>query len=33
MPKVIVFRQQGDWKKTKRFLRHCSQLRLDEVLD
>lgn len=33
MPKVIVFRQKGDWKKTRKFLKRCSALKLDEVLD
>ena len=33
MPKVIVFRQKGDWKKSRRFLKRCSNLNLDELLD
>lgn len=33
MPKVIVFRQKGDWKKTRKFLKRCSALKLDQILD
>ncbi len=33
MPKVIVFRQKGEWKKTRKFLKHCTALELDKVLD
>lgn len=33
MPKVIVFRQKGDWKKTRKFLKRCSDLDLDDVLN
>ena len=33
MPKVIVFKQKGNWKKTRRFLKHCTALQLDEILD
>ena len=33
MPKVIVFRQKGDWKKSRKFLKRCSNLSLDELLD
>lgn len=33
MPKIIVFKQKGSWKKTRRFLRHCTALQLDELLD
>lgn len=33
MPKVIVFRQKGDWKKTRRFLKRCSNLQLDAILN
>ena len=33
MPKVIVFKQKGSWKKTRRFLKHCTALQLDEILD
>ena len=33
MPKVIVFRQKGDWKKSRKFLKRCSNLNLDELLD
>ena len=32
MPKVIVCRQKGDWKKTKGFLKRCSALKLDDIL-
>lgn len=33
MPKVIVFKQKGSWQKTRRFLKHCSELDLDKILD
>ena len=33
MPKVIVFRQKGDWKKSRKFLKRCSNLNLDELVD
>lgn len=33
MPKVIIFRQKGDWKKTRKFLKRCSDLDLDDVLN
>ncbi len=33
MPKVIVFRQKGSWTKTRRFLKHCSAVDLDSILD
>ena len=33
MPKVIVFRQKGDWKKSRKFLKRCSNLQLDDLLD
>ncbi len=33
MSKVIIFRQKGDWKKTRDFLKRCSEMQLDDVLD
>lgn len=33
MSKVIIFRQKGDWKKTRKFLKRCSDLDLDDVLN
>lgn len=33
MSKVIIFRQKGDWKKTRKFLKRCSDLELDDVLN
>lgn len=33
MSKVIIFRQKGDWKKTRKFLKRCSNLDLDDVLN
>ena len=33
MPKVIVFRQKGELKKSLKFLKRCSNLNLDELLD
>lgn len=33
MSKVIIFRQKGDWKKTRKFLKRCSRLDLDDVLN
>lgn len=33
MPKVIVFRQKGEWRKTRRFLKRCREADLGEVLD
>lgn len=33
MPKIIVFKQKGDWKKTRKFLKRCSNLQLDDLLD
>ena len=33
MSKVIIFRQKGDWKKTRVFLKRCSEMQLDDVLD
>ena len=32
MPKIIVFAHKGDWKKTRTFLKRCSEVKLDEVL-
>lgn len=32
MPKIIVFKQKGDWKKTRTFLKRCRELDLDKVL-
>lgn len=32
MPKIIVFKQNGDWKKTRTFLKRCRELDLDKVL-
>lgn len=33
MSKGIIFRQKGDWKKTRKFLKRCSDLDLDDVLN
>ena len=33
MPKIIVFKQKGDWKKTRKFLKRCSNLQLNDLLD
>lgn len=33
MPKVIIFRQKGDFKKTRKFLKRCSNLQLDDILN
>lgn len=33
MSKVIIFHQKGDWKKTRKFLKRCSDLDLDDVLN
>jgi hypothetical protein len=33
MSKVIIFRQKGDWKKSRKFLKRCSDLDLDDVLN
>ena len=33
MPKIIVFRQKGDLRKTSRFLKHVSAGKLDGILD
>ena len=33
MPKIIVFKQKGNFKKTRKFLKRCSHLNLDELLD
>lgn len=33
MPKIIVFKQKGDWKKTRKFLKRCSNLQLDDILN
>lgn len=33
MSKVIIFRQKGYWKKTRKFLKRCSDLDLDDVLN
>lgn len=33
MSKAIIFRQKGDWKKTRKFLKRCSDLDLDDVLN
>ena len=32
MPKVIIFRQKGDFRKTRKFLKRCSKLQLDDIL-
>lgn len=32
MPKIIVFRQKGKFKKTNAFLKHTGRLKLDEML-
>lgn len=33
MPKIIVFKQKGNLKKTRKFLKRCSNLQLDDLLD
>lgn len=33
MSKAIIFCQKGDWKKTRKFLKRCSDLDLDDVLN
>ena len=33
MAKVIIFKQKGDWKKSRKFLKQCSELDLDAILD
>lgn len=33
MPKIIVFKQKGNFKKTRNFLKRCSNLQLDDLLD
>lgn len=33
MPKVIAFKQKGNLKKTRKFLKHCSHLNIDEILE
>lgn len=33
MPKIIIFRQKGSWKKTRKFLKRCKELDLGELLD
>lgn len=33
MAKVIIFRQKGDFKKTRKFLKRCSNLQLDDILN
>lgn len=33
MPKIIVFKQKGTFKKTRKFLKRCSNLQLDDLLD
>ena len=33
MAKVIIFKQKGDWKKSRKFLKRCSELDLDAILD
>lgn len=33
MPKIIVFKQKGNFKKTRKFLKRCSNLQLDDLLD
>lgn len=33
MPKVIIFRQKGDFRKTRKFLKRCSKLQLDDILN
>lgn len=33
MPKIIVFKQKGNFKKTRKFLKRCSNLQLDDLLN
>lgn len=33
MAKVIIFKQKGDWKKSRKFLKRCSELDLNAILD
>lgn len=33
MPKIIVFKQKGNFKTTRKFLKRCSNLQLDDLLD
>lgn len=33
MPKIIVFKQKGNFKKTRKFLKRCSNLQLNDLLD
>ena len=33
MPKIIEFKQKGNFKKTRKFLKRCSNLQLDDLLD
>lgn len=33
MPKIIVFKQKGNFKKTRKFLKRCLNLQLDDLLD
>ena len=33
MPKLIVFRQKGNFKNTERFLKRASRFNLDQILD
>ena len=33
MPKIIVFKQKGNFKRTRKFLKRCSNLQLDDLLD
>ena len=33
MPKIIVFKQKSNFKKTRKFLKRCSNLQLDDLLD
>ena len=33
MPKIIVFKQKGNFRKTRKFLKRCSNLQLDDLLD
>ena len=33
MAKVIIFKQKGDWKKSRKFLKRCSELDLDAILN
>lgn len=32
MPKIIVFKQKGNFRKTQKFLKRCSNLQLDDLL-